>query len=233
MKTAGIIGGMGPLATVECFHRIVENTKATKDQEHINLLISNHATIPDRTEAILKQGKYIEEFLSAIKKDFEVMNREEVELIAIPCNTSHAFMDEYKKYTEIPIINMVEETVKSLSKKGVLFATQGTIELEIYQKAAQKHNKELIVPDKKTLQNTMNTIYEIKKNNQLDCFEFQDEVSRWIENDYEVILACTELSLINFKKEYKNSLLDAMDVLVREVILRMDKKIIDNCSLNI
>lgn len=233
MKTTGIIGGMGPLATVECFHRIVENTKATKDQEHINLLISNHATIPDRTEAILKQGKYIEEFLSTIKRDFEIMNREKVNLIAIPCNTSHAFIDEYKKYTKIPIINMVEETVKSLSKKGVLFATQGTIALEIYQKAAKKYNKNLVVPDKKGQQIAMDTIYQIKKNNQIGGLNFQNEISKWIEKDYEIILACTELSLINFKEEYKDSLLDAMDILVKEVILRMDKKIINNCSLNI
>ena len=57
MKTVGIIGGMGPLATVHLFERIVLRSKAQKDQEHIRVLIDNNTNIPDRTKAILGDGE--------------------------------------------------------------------------------------------------------------------------------------------------------------------------------
>ena len=52
MKKLGILGGMGPLATQLLYRMIIENTVASKDQEHIDMIILNHSTIPDRTEAI-------------------------------------------------------------------------------------------------------------------------------------------------------------------------------------
>lgn len=233
MKQAGIIGGMGPMATVEFFKRIVENTEASKDQEHINLLISNHATIPDRTDVLLHKEEKLESFLESIKKDFKLMNENQVEIIGIPCNTYHAFLDYYKNFTEIPIINMVEETVKSISKKAVLFGTKGTLELGIYQKAAENYGKELILPSKKSQEIAMNTIYQIKEDNNLQGNIFQKEISQWIEKDYEIIIACTELSLIEFQNPFKEHLLDAMDILTKELILRMGKKLSKNSSLNI
>lgn len=57
MKNAvGVLGGVGPLATVYFMNMIIDMTDADTDQEHINMLVSNHATIPDRTEYILKKA---------------------------------------------------------------------------------------------------------------------------------------------------------------------------------
>ena len=68
MYKLGVIGGMGPLATVNFYEKIVLNTDAHKDNEHINLIVLNHSTMPDRTKCIIENRKT--ELLDSIRKDF-------------------------------------------------------------------------------------------------------------------------------------------------------------------
>src|SRR5690606_31259272 len=111
----GVIGGMGPKATSVFFEKIVNRTVAHKDQDHLNMVILNHATLPDRTNAILTNTG--ETFINAVKSDFKLLEAAGVANIAIPCNTSHYFYEELQKLTTIPIINMVEETIKEIHEK--------------------------------------------------------------------------------------------------------------------
>jgi len=91
---------MGSLATAHFFRRIVECTEAATDQEHLDIIILNHARIPDRTEAIL--SKRHEPYLSLITKDAKELEKLGAENIAIPCNTSHYFYDEIQGSVKIP-----------------------------------------------------------------------------------------------------------------------------------
>lgn len=151
-KKLGVLGGMGPAATSLFFDKVIENTEAAKDQDHLNMIILNHATIPDRTEAILKQKG--QAFLDAVKKDFEILESAGVSNIAIPCNTSHFYIHEIQAMTDINIINMIEETVKFIlenydtnTKVGIL-ATNGTIDSGIYQHGCREYNLDPVIPDK-------------------------------------------------------------------------------------
>jgi aspartate racemase len=54
MKTIGVIGGMGPKATIDFLNKVISLTPAKKDQEHLNMIVYMNPQIPDRTEAILK-----------------------------------------------------------------------------------------------------------------------------------------------------------------------------------
>mgnify|MGYP000860539593 FL=1 len=87
MYKLGVIGGMGPLATVNFYERVVLNTEAKCDNEHIDMIVLNHSTMPDRTKCIIENRKT--EFLESIKKDFAILENIGVEAVAIPCNTSH------------------------------------------------------------------------------------------------------------------------------------------------
>ena len=98
IKKLGIIGGMGPLATSLFMKKIIENTYANKDQDHIDIIISNHSTLPDRTQ-VIKNGNP-ELFLNMIKEDIDIMEFSKVENIAIPCNTSHYFFKDIQKMTK-------------------------------------------------------------------------------------------------------------------------------------
>lgn len=114
-KTLGIIGGVGPLATMFIGEMIVRRTAAETDQEHVNMLITNNTTIPDRTAFIL--GKSEENPVPVIVSDAKKLEAIGAEILAIPCNTAHSFYEEIAQETTLPVINMIEETAKYAKKK--------------------------------------------------------------------------------------------------------------------
>ena len=94
MKTIGIIGGMGPLATIDIFNKIVRNTQVEKDQDHIPILINNNPQIPDRTKSILSQGiSPVDEIIKSGKK-LEAIG---ADFLIIPCNTPTTIYKRLKR----------------------------------------------------------------------------------------------------------------------------------------
>lgn len=231
-KGLGIIGGMGPKATSVFFDKIIENTDAHKDQDHLNIVILNHATLPDRTDAILNDRE--EEFLGAIKKDFKLLEMAEVSNIAIPCNTSHYFYDKMQKMTDIHIINMVEETIKVIAEKygsntrvGMM-ATNGTIKSDVYKKVGLQYGLELHYPAEEIQEKIMDIIYnKVKSNLPVDEKEMEELVHHFIDEAgcSCVILACTELSVLKLTDEIAPYCVDAMEVLVQKSIELSGKQV--------
>ena len=139
----GIMGGMGPAATCDLFRKIIDYTDATKDQEHLHIIIDNNTQIPDRTSYIIGSGEdpRMEMIRSIIK--LETMG---VDYIAIPCNTAHYFYDDLTKYSKVKILNMIYETAVFLkntkpdNKDYLLLATQGTYMSEFIG----KHSRNLV-----------------------------------------------------------------------------------------
>lgn len=218
MYKLGVIGGMGPLATVNFYEKIVLNTDAHKDNEHINLIVLNHSTMPDRTKCIIENRKA--EFLDAIRKDFETLEKIGVNTVAIPCNTSHYFYDEFKNFTNLKIINMIEETILEIKDRGIkkiaVFGTLGTLNSKVYEKYADKYGvevKEISLEDKNSV---MDIIYNIKETNNLENTDFIEILNRYCDDETIGIIACTELSLLDIDK--KINTIDALNVLVNKSI---------------
>lgn len=218
MYKLGVIGGMGPLATVKFYDKVVLNTDAHNDNEHIDLVVLNHSTMPDRTRCIIEKKDL--EFLNVIKKDLEILDNIGVDVVAIPCNTSHYFYDEFSKYTNLKIINMIEETILEINRRGVkqvaVFGTIGTLNSKVYDKYAQKYGievKELSTDDKNSV---MDIIYNIKETNNLENKEFIEILNKYCDKDTIGIIACTELSLLDICKSVNT--IDALDVLVNKSI---------------
>ena len=126
MYKLGVIGGMGPLATVKFYDKVVLNTDAHNDNEHIDLVVLNHSTMPDRTRCIIEKKDL--EFLNVIKKDLEILDNIGVDVVAIPCNTSHYFYDEFKKTlkTILPEFEYITFN-KELSEANIKFNINGFI----------------------------------------------------------------------------------------------------------
>ena len=143
----GILGGMGPEATVEIFRRIIDITPSKKDQDHLHIIIDNNPKIPDRTAAILGKGESPLPLLTSTAKNLEKAG---ASFIIIPCNTAHHYIDLLRREVSIPIVDMLEETVNEIYKElpnsniGLLAST-GTIKAKIYQKAANKKNLKIII----------------------------------------------------------------------------------------
>lgn len=220
----GIIGGMGPEATVDFYHRIIKHTVANKDQDHIDIVILNHASIIDRTYA-LQNGKK-QKLLNYINEDIKIMEQLNVKNIAIPCNTCHTILDKIQSGTNIPIINMIEETVKYIDenrkkyKKIGIMATDGTILSGMYQNFFDSYNLCLHAPHKEIQAQIMDIIYkDVKAKGVYDVEKFQKILTYFFQNGCDhVILGCTELS--GFKDKFKPYVIDPMDYLVKASIER-------------
>lgn len=218
MYKLGVIGGMGPLATVKFYDKVVLNTEAHNDNEHIDLIVLNHSTMPDRTRCIIENKDT--EFLNEIKKDLEILDKIGVDVVAIPCNTSHYFYDEFKNFVNLRIINMIEETILEIKRRGIkkvsVFGTLGTLNSKVYNKYAKENGievKELSLEDKKTV---MDIIYKIKETNNLESKDFVEILNRYCNDKTIGIIACTELSLLDIPENLNT--IDALDVLVNKSI---------------
>ena len=109
-KTVGILGGMGPEATIDLFARIVKHTHAKKDDDHLRIIIDNNPKMPSRQDAILKGG---ESPVPAMRETARNLERAGADFIIIGANTPHYFYDEIKDAVRIPFLHIIEEAVKA------------------------------------------------------------------------------------------------------------------------
>lgn len=224
MKTIGIIGGMGPLATVHLYERIVLRTKAAKDQDHIRVLIDSNTNIPDRTKAIIGNGQ---DPTVELIKSAKILENSGADFLIMPCNTAHYFIDIIKGSVNIPFINMPEETVKyTYEKYGSntvvgLLATDGTIKSKIYENYYSKLGIKTIVPEK-TQEKLMKFIYEVIKCGKYEAgtyllFEAVEELKKLGADTF--LLGCTELSSAQYLYKFEGPFINPMEVLTERSIV--------------
>ncbi|WP_236913994.1 aspartate/glutamate racemase family protein [Clostridium sp. Cult2] len=224
----GIIGGMGPAATCNLYEKIIQFTPATKDQEHLHIVIDSNAQIPDRTECIIGNGENpkIEMVRSAIK--LETMG---VDYIAIPCNTAHYFYDDISQYVKVPIIHMIDETAFYLSKKYgrnkdyLLLATEGTYMSGIYKKVFEKYDLNIIEPDKTDKEIVMKWIYGVKSSEfDVSLMEFESLINKYVGGeDIPAILGCTELPVLAEKIGVSKKCVDPISILAKVCVELREK----------
>ncbi|WP_313370521.1 amino acid racemase [Sedimentibacter sp.] len=224
MKTIGIIGGMGPLATVDLYSRVVMRTKAQKDQEHIHVIIDSNTNIPDRTKAIL--GGCIDPTIELIKSA-QRLEQAGADFLIMPCNTAHFFIDKIKERVNIPFINMVEETVKyTFNKYGRgtvvgLMATDGTIKSKIYENYYNDMGIKTVIPEK-TQEKIMKFIYDVIKSGKYEegTGLFSECVNELKDMGAEAfLLGCTELSSAQYLYKIEGPYINPMEVITESSII--------------
>lgn len=223
-KRLGIIGGMGPLATVKLFEKIVLKTHANCDQEHIHILIDNNTKIADRTSFILDNKKEDprSELISSAKK----LESIGADFLVMPCNTAHFFYKDIIKEISIPFINMIEETVKYIQenhpevKKVGLLSTEGTIKAQIYDSVFKDFNIEVLKPNKENQKYVSDLIYNIKKDIVEENLDgFYSAMDQMEEQGAQIFIAgCTEISVALDTYKLKGKFIDPLDVLTESII---------------
>lgn len=222
-KTLGIIGGVGPLATMFIGEMIVRLTDASKDQDHIHSIIDNDTTIPDRTSYIL--GESTENPVPYIVNDAKKLAQAGADIVCIPCNTAHTFFDEIQNDSPVPFIHMIRETAKRASSLGAkrvgILATDGTITSGVYQQALADEGIESVIPDKETQKKVMTVIYDYVKAGKEITKEQWLEIERAMDDLKcdRVILGCTELSIVNKELKLGNRYIDSLIVLAQTAII--------------
>lgn len=112
----GVLGGMGPQATQVFYQYVLDRTEASCDQEHLPALILSDTGVPDRTASILTGNT--EPMYQRLLADARLLEECGCTVIAIPCNTSHYFVDRIQQEIGIPILHMIRETARDLGGPG-------------------------------------------------------------------------------------------------------------------
>jgi aspartate racemase len=185
--------------------KIIQNTPAKKDQEHIKMVVEQNPQIPDRTANLVHQET---DPTIAMFSTCKRLEAEGADAIAIPCNTAHAFVNSIQEHLNIPIINMLTTTAEHIKEhfglqvKVGLLATSGTIKSSVYSDVLQEFGFDVIVPDEQHQRYVMESIYGddgVKagytegncKDSILKAADFLIDKGAQV-----IILGCTELPLI-------------------------------------
>ncbi len=224
MLTLGIIGGMGPEATQVMYREIIDRTDAKRDQDHIDILIYSHASMPDRTAAI--ESGDTAEIRALLAADARKLRLAGADILAVPCNTSHNFISDIENAVDIPVVNMIEETAEFIRamrpeiKKAGILATDGTVRSGLYQKALESRGISAFVPDEKHQKTVMNIIYDQIKAGQKGNRDDFAAVDLFLKKNGcdGAILGCTELSVFRANHELDSYYIDAMGVLAERCV---------------
>lgn len=218
-KVIGILGGMGPDATAELFCRIIKATHATKDQEHLRIIIDNNPKIPDRTEAIVNNGASP---LPEIVKTARNIERAGADFIVMPCNTAHYYYEDLKKSIGIPIVNMIELTTKVIKKnfpkvrKVGIIATTGTVKTKIYDQTLGRASIEVVYPPADLQNMVMEAIYDNIKSGHIREGEkiLVNVVRHLAQRGSDIIISgCTEASLVLKNEDQSIPIIDPLQIL--------------------
>ncbi|GGC83913.1 aspartate racemase [Thalassobacillus devorans] len=231
-KTVGIIGGMGPLATVDIFNKIVRMTDAKIDQDHPRVVIDNNPGIPSRQDFFNGIGYSPLPDLIKTAKNLENIG---AELLIMPCNTAHYFHRDIAKNVKVPFINMLEETAGYFSenhtdeKKVGLLATTQTCELGIYEHFLSENGVEIVKPSAENQAYLMEIInvYIKQSNMNFNLDKWKEIIDELQEQEVKtVILGCTELSIAFDVHPLEINTIDPTVVLAEAAIKASGKKVL-------
>lgn len=232
-KVIGILGGMGPEATLGLFEKIIANTPATRDQDHLRVIIDSNAKIPDRTPAILGQG---ETPVPAIIESGRTLERAGADFIVIPCVSAHFFLDELSGQLTLPILSLFDAVAEELERQQPvpaavgLLATTGTIHGGRFQERLQKRGIDTLVPGLDDQKRVMSVIYRVKATSsgagrEEMRSELRSVVTTLVDRGAQAIVAgCTEIPLVLRSQDVPLPFFDSLVVLARAAIVRAGRR---------
>ena len=229
MKRLGILGGMGPAASAEFYRRLVEQTTASCDQEHIPVVIWGDPTVPDRSTSLINRDDLPWEKL---KQGILGLKNAGCDHIVIPCNTAHFWYDRMSKLG-VPITHIVDSVAKELKSLNIhngtigIIGTKATMSLGLYQHYLGGRGWSCITPSTYEMDMYVQPAIDLIKANDMEAAH--DLLLKVIEGLMSygvnaVVLGCTEIPLAIKETHYKNiPLINSIDSLVKVAINEFDK----------
>lgn len=221
-RTLGLLGGMGPAATVDVLGKIVRCTPAVRDQDHIPILVRCVPQIPDRTQALLEGGPSPAE---ALAQGARALRQAGAQLLAIACNTAHHWYPAIREAFAAPVVHIAEAVIDDLHQSGIrggvgVMATGGTRASGFYRRYLEQAGYTVVEP---TLDSQAHEV-----DRAIACVKAGDSGAAmpWARRAadalfergaHTVVLACTELPLA-LATVSDERLLDANDALARACV---------------
>jgi len=213
---------MGPEATIDLFAKIVRSTRASRDQDHLRIIIDNNPAIPDRQKAILENGVSPVKLLVETARNLEGAG---ADFIVMPCNTAHYWIEDIRKAVRIPVVDMIEETAEEIARAypslrtvGILAAT-GTVRSGLYQKNLRRLRINCVSPVDDDQLTLMGVIYSVKAGD-VSKHRVAAEVARRVvtAGAEAVVCGCTEIPLVLKTGDLSVPLIDATQVLASRTV---------------
>ena len=218
--TVGVLGGMGPDATVDFMSKVIAATPARSDQEHVHMLVDHNPHVPDRTRAILAGSGEPGPVLAAMAKQLE---RAGANLLVMPCNTAHAFQSDIEAAIDIPFVSIIDETAAACSGKSAvgLLATKGCLASGIYQAALGAAGIETIAPNDDQVGELANLIAAVKTGDRsTDVGAGMQQLAEALaaRGAQAIIAGCTEIPLVLDQSMLDVPLLSSTDILAEATV---------------
>jgi aspartate racemase len=220
--TLGVLGGLGPAAGVEFLRLFTDGWPATRDQDHPRVILLSEPAIPDRAAALRGAGPDPTPYLCEALDQLAVWG---ADLLAVPCNTAFAFIDEFSATIPVPIVHTVAVTLDAAQRRAPtgawLLATDGCLIGGGYQRHADERGYPLREPDPGTARRVHECIELAKAGRLADATHLFDEVLGGLPDAWPPLLACTELSLIRPLSRHRRPSVDSTHVLAAECVRRL------------
>lgn len=219
-KTMGVIGGLGPEASLDFFAKILAKSNAKTDQEHLHIIINNNPKVPNRHASIDGTGPSAAPALIGSAKALE---RAGADFLLMVCNTGHAYQKDIENAVNLPFVSMIEATINAclaqkpdLQNVGIL-ATDGALAANLYQQEFDKQNINCLYPNKNEQKKLMELVFLVKANDlsQNVKTQMKDLANSLLAKGAQIIVAaCTEIPLILEQKDIAKPLINSTDALV-------------------
>ena len=227
-KTIGILGGMGPEATLECYAQIIKNTPAKTDQQHLRVIIDSNPKVPDRTAAIIGKGPSP---VPILLHGCRTLQTAGADFIIIPCVSAHFYLAEIRQQVQLPILSIYDAVADAISsdhpdiKTVGLMGTTGTISGGLFQKRLAAANCKTIVPDDFQQAKVMAAVYDIKNSatprsrEQITSDLVSVAESLVSDGAQGIVAGCTEIPLALEQLHLAVPYFDALTILARAAII--------------
>jgi aspartate racemase len=224
MKKLGVLGGMGPAASAEFIVRLIQQTPASKDQDHIPFVLWNNPQIPDRSTS-MRNGD--DNPLPHLVEGIKALKHSGCDLIVIPCNTAHFWYHELSRLN-VKIIHIVDSVADALSEIDVtnttigVMGTQATVEFGLYQYMLNKSGWNCITPTKEEMDTLVQPAIDLIKSGNISQAQLMlmTVINSLIDRGAKaVVLGCTEIPLaIKQTEENGIPIINSIDSLVKLAI---------------
>ena len=223
-KIVGVIGGLGPEATLDFFAKVLAKTQAATDQEHLHLIINNRPDVPNRNEAVAGTGPSPGPALAENARSLAAAG---ADFLVMVCNAAHAFQEDITSAVALPFVSIIDETVRAtleqvpeIKKVGVL-GSSGCLDARLYQDAFAERGVSTLVPEGEKHDTFMQLLYCIKggdKGAEVKT-EMRQLANALVDEGAEAIIAgCTEVPLVLFADDLAVPLVNSTDVLVDSTV---------------
>ena len=224
-KVAGILGGMGPQATVDLLQRIINNTPARDDSDHIRVLIDNNPKVPSRIDALIHETgpSPLPELIDMAQQ----LEKRGADFLAMPCNTAHHYYPALSAAVGIPFLNIVEESLEHVAHQVggkltiALLASSALPKIRLFEPVAQRLGAHLLYPHASDQRDVMQLIKDIKAGaGSTGQIENLGSVIQRLEGRgaHCVLIACTELSVVAGQLNATLPVYDAAEILASAVV---------------